>query len=75
MSKETFQPSEELESKIARYQQLQTLLEQQGITTSTTQIQVAMLDTMEEIISMVEDKEALERILWPQITKHGSQRG
>jgi len=74
MSKETFQLSEELEAKIARYQQLQTLLEQQGITTLTTQIQVAMFDTMEEIISMVEDKEALERILWPQITKHGLQR-
>ena len=75
MSKETFQPSEELEAKIARYQQLQTLLEQQGISALTTQIQVAMFDTMEEIISMVEDKEALERILWPQITKHGPQRG
>ena len=75
MSKETFQPLEELESKIARYQQLQILLEQQGITTSTAQLQIAMLDTMEEIISMVEDKEALERILWPQITKHGPQRG
>jgi hypothetical protein len=68
-NKECFQPSEELEAKIARYQRLQTLLEQQGISSSTAQLQIAMFDTMEEIINLVEDKEALERILWPQITK------